>query len=528
MQALIDIAAANPALNSRLLLVSIAAPFLIGWFLIASGRLNTSGRILANLGFLLPLFTALWVSLASLSPESATTGVFAHRETWLVGLESIGVSLSLGLDGISLPLLLLTGVVGAAAGLYALQQKVERQPLYLALLLFILSGLVGVFASRNLFFIYFFHEFALIPTFILIGLWGGEDRKRAALDMTVYLTLGAMLSLLGLIALYASSGAESFDIDVLQSHLESGEIFTDSRQHTLYGLLLFGFGILVSLFPFHSWAPRGYAAAPAPAAMLHAGVLKKFGLYGLVQIALPLLPTGALAWNDWLIPLALGNILVIGLIAMTQSNLNQLIGYGSVMHMGYIFLGIAALSAFGVAGAAFLMVAHGCSVALLFLLSDCLRERTGTLQMNEMGGLYRTLPLLTGFFLAAIMASIGLPGLGNFWGEFAIFMSLWERHPELVLPAALGIIISAVYGLRAVSAIFFGEPTAPLLARMQEAPVHDLNARERLPVLLLLGTLLILGLFPRLISDSINERSQELLPQPILPGLFTETNLPSE
>lgn len=515
MQALLDIAAADPALNTRLLLVAIAAPFLIGWILLTFSRLPNAARILASIGFSLPLFVAIWHSLAALSGSAYTVSVFTHREDWDIGLAQFGIHLSLALDGIALPMLLLTGVVGAAAGYYALQQKVERQPLYLALLLFMLSGLVGVFASRNLFFIYFFHEFALIPTFILIGLWGGSDRKRAALDMTVYLTVGAMLSLIGLIALYASSGAESFDLDVLHSHFAKGDIFSSERQHHLYGLLLFGFGILVSLFPFHSWAPRGYAAAPAPAAMLHAGVLKKFGLYGLIQIAVPLLPAGAVAWNDWLILLALGNILIIGFIALTQTNLNQLIGYGSVMHMGYVFLGIASLSAFGLAGASLLMVAHGCSVALLFLLADCLRERTGGLQMNEMGGLYKNAPLLTGFFIAAMMASVGLPGLANFWGEFAIFMSLWERHPELVLPAAAGIVISAVYALRATSQMFFGQPSPNMTARQGEYPLIDLQTRERLPVLLLFGTLLIIGLFPRFISDSIDARAQQLLPQAI-------------
>src|SRR5690606_20065625 len=296
-----------------------------------------------------------------------------------------------------------------AAGLYALQSNAERLKVYLTLLLVMHAGLLGVFASIDVFFFYFFHELALIPTFIMVGLWGGRDRNYAAMKMTIYLTVGAMVSLLGLIALYIESGAQSFDIIALREAAARGA-FDVPSQNTLFALLLFGFGVLVSLWPLHTWAPLGYGAAPSSVAMLHAGVLKKFGLYGLIQVALPLLPQGAAHWAMLLGTLAVvGNILIVGLITIAQRDLKQLIGYSSVMHMGYAFLGIACLSIAGIGGVVLMMVAHGFSVALLFLLSTSIYHRTQTFDLDEMGGLVKHAPVLAALFVAGTMASIGLP-----------------------------------------------------------------------------------------------------------------------
>jgi NADH-quinone oxidoreductase subunit M len=422
------------------------------------------------------------------------------------GLESIGINLHLGLNGISMPLFLLAGVVGLAAGYYSMHANAERLHLYVALLLFMLSGLVGTFASVDVFFFYFFHEFALIPTFIMIGIWGGEGRRGAAIEMTIYLTLGALISLLGLIALYAQTGADTFSLPVLRDYLVAQPL-SETVQSNIFALLLFGFGILVSLFPFHSWAPKGYAVAPTGAAMLHAGVLKKFGLYGLLQIAAPLLPMGAAHWFPWIVWLALGNILIIGLVTMAQKDLKMMLGYSSVMHMGYAFLGIATFSIVGVGGALLMMVAHGLSVALLFMLATCIYHRSQTFNMKEIGGLATKAPVLAAFFVAGTMASIGLPGFANFWGEFTIFAALAETEMTrwIVAPAAIGIIISAIYGLRAVANVFFGKPTAKFADRLNSGEIVDLKSFEKLPACILVAALLFVGLYPRLLSDRANE-----------------------
>jgi NADH-quinone oxidoreductase subunit M len=241
-------------------------------------------------------------------------------------LDGLGIGLKLGLNGISLPLFVLAGIVGFAAGLYAIQSGAERLKIYLMLLLVMQGGLMGVFASVDIFFFYFFHELALIPTFIMVGIWGGRDRNYAAMKLTIYLTLGAMLSLIGLIALYVKSGAHSFDLIELRRVIAAQPLEV-TVQHNIFGLLALGFGILVSLWPLHTWAPLGYGAAPSSAAMLHAGVLKKFGLYGLIQIALPLLPAGLIHWSHPLAWLAVvGNVLVIGFVTIAQRDLKQMVG----------------------------------------------------------------------------------------------------------------------------------------------------------------------------------------------------------
>ncbi|WP_082780764.1 complex I subunit 4 family protein [Cephaloticoccus primus] len=482
------------------LLVAILSPLCAAvLILLAPQRFSAP---LAWLGFGLPALLALhtWYHF-----PSGLGGDYAFASEYGTGLSRFGIALHLGLNGISMPLFALAGIVGLAAGLYALQSGAERLRLYLALLLVMQGGLMGVFASVDVFFFYFFHELALIPTFIMVGIWGGRDRHYAAMKLTIYLTLGAMLTLVGLIAVYVQSGAQSFDLIALRAAL-TAQPLAETVQHYAFGLLLFGFGILVSLWPLHTWAPLGYGAAPSSAAMLHAGVLKKFGLYGLVQIALPLMPFGAAKWVGLLALLAaLGNVLVIGFVTMAQRDLKQMVGYSSVMHMGYAFLGLACLSTVGAGGVVLLMVAHGLSVALMFLLATSVHQRTQTFDMEQMGGLAQRAPVLAAFFVAATMAGIGLPGFANFWGELSIFVALWSFSPVFTVVAVAGIILSAIYGLRAAARVFFGSPTAEF-ARVAEAQAPaDLRWAERVPALLLLAALLFIGFWPKSISEPVNQ-----------------------
>ncbi|HEY1764251.1 MAG TPA: NADH-quinone oxidoreductase subunit M [Opitutaceae bacterium] len=492
------------------LLVAIAAPLALA-LAIALGLPKRWVMKLAYAAFSIPALAALltWVKFAEAAKERHG---YAFMTVYSTGLDRFGIALKLGLNGISLPLFVLAGVVGLAAGFYALQSRAERMKTYLLLLLVMQAGLMGTFASVNIFFFYFFHELALIATFIMIGIWGGRDRNYAAMMMTIYLTLGAMLSLLGLIAIYVSSGADSFDLTVLRDTLASASLGAVLQKH-IFGLLLFGFGILVSLWPFHSWAPLGYGAAPSSAAMLHAGVLKKFGLYGLIQIGLPLLPLGAAQWGPTLAAVAaIGNVFIIGLVTVAQCDLKQMVGYSSVMHMGYAFLGIAVGSVLGAGGVVMLMVAHGLSVALLFLLSTSIHERTHTFDMDQMGGLAQPAPILGALFVAATFASIGLPGFANFWGELPIFVSLWGFSHKLTVVALTGTIVSAIYGLRAAARVFFGPRSEAFAQVAATHPPTDLSWGEKIPAFVLVGTLLFVGFWPRSLSTAIN---QALHPAPV-------------
>ena len=508
--------------------LALAIPLVCALGVLLTSRDEETAKRFAWAGFIAPFLLSVYTFLNFHPDESGYAFVSNSVDT---GLAKFGITFQMGLNGISMPLFLLAGVVGLAAGMTAINSNLKRLPLYLFLLLVMHGGLMGIFTCLDIFFFYFFHELALIPTFIMIGIWGTHERQVAAIEMTIYLTLGALISLLGIVGLYVASGdAATLNMIELKEHLTSNPI-GEAEQKTIYGLLLFGLGVLVSLFPTYSWAPRGYGAAPTSNAMLHAGVLKKFGIYGLIQIAAPLLPAGAEAWSGGLIALALCNVVLIGFVVLAQTDLKQMVGYGSVMHMGYCFLGLATFSVTGIGGAVVLMVAHGMSVALLFLLTGQVQKRTVILDMPQLGGLASKTPVLAACFVAATMASIGLPGFANFLGEFSIFHALWKHSGWIVALAATGILISAIYGLRAVSSVFFGEPSKRLAEHWGKQAPKDLDALERIPVFLLLGFMLLIGMRPLLVSDGINAHAKALgydQHQPGTPTLLAPDKAPEQ
>src|SRR5438067_795422 len=345
----------------------------------------------ARLTALVAAISNLFVTLILLSRFDQVAAGFQFVSSLVVSADW-RIHFAFGVDGLSLLMLLLATSVSVAAVWFA-DKIVNYERAFYACLLFISAGAIGAFASIDLFFFYAFHELALIPTFLLIGIWGTGNRVAAAWKITIYLTLGSFILLIGLILLYQNLSPleRTFDIREMQRAIAVHQIPAEEQRH-IYLLLLIGFGILVSLFPFHSWAPDAYASAPAPAAMLHAGVLKKFGLYGLLLSATPLLPQGAHYWMYLLAILLLGNIIYIGLVTIAQKQLDWMLGYSSVMHMGYIFLGIASANILGITGAATLIFAHGLSIALLFAIAGQIRNRTGTLAFAELGGLAKAMP----------------------------------------------------------------------------------------------------------------------------------------
>ena len=428
------------------------------------------------------------------------------------------LAFSLGVDGLNLVMLLLTAIVGFAAVWVAPHpDKLERYPgLYYACLMFIIAGATGAFASLDLFFFYAFHELALIPTFLLIGIWGSGDRITAAWKITIYLALGSFVLLIGLLALYFNipEAARTLNIPALQALALSGGI---PQTPWIYLMLLIGFGILISLFPFHTWAPQAYASAPAPAAMLHAGVLKKFGLYGLLRVALPLMPGAAHHWTNLLLFLLAGNILYIGLVTIAQKRLDTMLGYSSVMHMGYIFLGVAAFNPLGLTGASLLMFAHGLSIAALFAIAGAVRQRTGSLEFAKLGGLAKPMPFLGFTFGLAAFASIGLPGFANFAAELPIFFGafshtngglIFSNFQITTIIALWGVVISAVYMLRGYRAAFLGETPK------RWADLKDLCGCARPAILLLLAILLVGGFRPQLLVNLVTPTIKAVLAVP--------------
>jgi NADH-quinone oxidoreductase subunit M len=452
-------------------------------------------RCVALLATFLSMLAAVHM-FSSYDGRAAVLGYqFVEQHQWAPNL---GISYHVGVDGINLGLILMGAVVLFAATAVSWSIKSREKQFYILLLL-MGGGILGAFASLDLFFFYFFHELALVPTFIMIGIWGrGEQKNYATFQITLYLSVGALMVLIGLIGIYLQlpPGLRTFDIVDLTQYFKAHPMQAGS-QRWIFPTLLFGFGILVSLWPFHTWAPLGYSSAPTGTAMIHAGVLKKFGLYGLIRVALPLMPDEAQRWVYALSFLCLGNILYCGLVAMRQRNLNMLIGNSSVAHMGFAFLGIASLSLIGITGTVVVMVAHGFLAALTFALSGYLRDEVKTLEISQLGGLLPRLPFIGTAMIMAMLAGCGLPGFAGFPGEALVLFGNWDRSAAVTALAIWGaLIIGGVYMLRAIRNIWHGEKEWP---QVSDSP----TLWRRLPYGLLLGGLILFGCFPRLLTDNI-------------------------
>ena len=446
-------------------------------------------------------------ALALQFPLASPAGFLAFRTSHPI-LANPAISFATGADGMSLILALLTAIVTLAA----IWQIVDKPAIYHVASLLISGGALGAFLTTDVFFIYSFHELALIPTLLMIALHGQGDaveRRKVAWKITVYLGVGSLILLAGLAAVVLNmspSGRLTFDLAELARHAP----LAAGTQAWIFFVLLIGFGTLVSLFPMHSWAAPAYATAPTPVAMLHSGVLKKFGLYGLIRIALPLLPLGAKA--EWvqhaMLWMLVGNIIIIGLVTIHQTKLDSMLANSSVMHMGYIFLGIAAGSELALRGAVLLMFAHGISISLLFALCGKMRNQLGNLEFSKLGGLAKNAPFMTVIFGFAAFASIGLPGLANFPGELMVFVGSFDAGVALLkdglkpihwatIAALWGVVMSAVYMLRGYRNLFFGTASAGHFIR-------DPDAEQRLPLVFLVLVLLVAGCRPGLLIDLLH------------------------
>ena len=486
--------------------------YILGWPLLAALVvlvIPRNYRFVIRSVALLATLASLLVAVKMFCQFDAAPAVDGYRFGQIIPwVASLGISYHVGVDGINVGLILMGAIVAFAAACVSREIKTFEKEFYL-LLLVMTGGILGAFASLDLFCFYFFHELALVPTFIMIGVWGrGERKNYATFQITIYLSIGALLALVGLIALYLQMPADlrTFDIVEITRYFKAHPMALASQQF-IFPLLLFGFGILVSLWPFHTWAPLGYGSAPAATAMLHAGVLKKFGLYGLIRIALPLMPAGAQQWMHVLALLCLGNILYCGWVALRQKDLNLLIGNSSVAHMGFCFLGLASLSLLGVTGCVVVMIAHGLLAALTFGLSGWLREQTGTLEIEKLGGLLRRMPFIGAVLIMAMMAGCGLPGFANFVGELAVMFGAWKSLSPFVVVAAWGaLVVGAIYMLRAARNVLHG-PLDPVWAETRDAT----SLWRKLPFALLLVALLVFGFFPRLLTNKINPSAETIV-----------------
>lgn len=430
---------------------------------------------------------------------------FIEKIPWI---SDLGVSYALGVDGISMPLLLLTNLIGFSA-VYASWRVKEQAKEFFALLLILITGVMGTFVATDLFIFFMFYEVVVIPIYLLVIMWGSTKRvtkEYAGMKLTIYLLIGSAFLLVGLITLFitakGSLGFPTMDIATLATvHYPVGfQIF-------VYALMAFGFGTLLSMFPFHAWSPDGYAGAPTAVSMIHAGVLKKIGGYGLIRIGLFILPAGAKFIAPIIAILALGNVVYAAFICLSQRDLKYIVGYSSVSHMGYVLIGIAALNVISLNGAIMMMFAHGVMAALFFSMIGNLYEKSHTRNVDDFGGLAHQMPRLAVGFMLAGLASLGLPGTVNFIGEFTIFVGAFSIYRVVSIIAITGIILTAVYILRTMADLLYGP------RKEQWDHLEDLKGPEMVPLIVLGTAILVGGIFPMTVMDLISSGVTGLIAQ---------------
>jgi NADH-quinone oxidoreductase subunit M len=326
----------------------------------------------------------------------------------------------------------------------------------------------------------------------LIAIWGSTRKEYGAMKLTLYLLAGSILILPGIIYLWVQGGATTFDLFELQ---RAG--FDLATQKTAFIMLYLGFGVLAGVWPFHTWSPVGHVAAPTAVSMIHAGVLMKLGAYGILRVGMTLCPEGLFYWSDLMALLATVGIVYGAFVGLAQTQLKYVIGYSSVSHMGIVGLGLATMSVDGINGAVFQMFSHGIMTALFFSAVGYIYERTHTIMIPELGGLSKTMPVASAFFIIAALCGVGVPCMSSFWAELLVFISAVKTYPVRGIMAVLGLVVSALFMLRVVQTSFYGEKNE------KWAHIPDVSLFLATPRIILVGVLVFFGLFPRLILDVI-------------------------
>ena len=472
---------------------------------------TTAARILA----LLTAAAGFTIGLTAFLGHRTGELITVTRHSWIPAL---GIEYHLAADGISLCLILLTGIVAITGILFS--WNIERRTKeFFAFYLLLIGSVYGVFLSYDLFLLFVFYEIVIIPKYFLIATWGSTRREYGAMKLALYSFIGSAMVLIGLIAAYVMAGAKSMSLDAL-----AGFPFPLHFQMFAFPLVFIGFAILAGLWPFHTWAPTGHVAAPTAASMLLAGVVMKLGAYGCLRVAMTLFPLGLSpwgfhilgfgSWRDVFALLAIIGIVYGAMVALVQKDFKFVIGYSSVSHMGFILLGLMTLNQIGISGAVVQMFSHGILAGLLFaVVGRMVYDRTHTRELATLGpmNLNKAIPFAAVTFVLVGMASMGLPGFSGFVAELMILIGAWHAFPIFALGAGLGIVVGVIYIWRAMQKAFFAEPAVA----SSHTPLPPISIPERLGAVILIATSIAIGLYPQMLLKIITPA----LNSPLFEGL---------
>lgn len=442
------------------------------------------------------IFTGLALALSVLlllqfSPKAAGPQ-FVEKTVWV---DNFNIQYFLGVDGLSLPLVVLTTLLTFLAVLASWNPVNRRVKEYNALLLILATGILGVFTSLDLLLFFLFWEVELIPMYLLIGIWGGPRREYAAIKFVLYTLAGSAFMLVGILALYFSASPHTFDMTVL-----AATQWAPAFQMVVFALIFVAFAIKLPMFPFHTWLPDAHVEAPTAVSVLLAGVLLKMGGYGMIRICFNMMPDAAREYAPYLAVIAAINVLYGAGLSLVQKDLKKLVAYSSISHMGYVLLGLAALNQVGINGAVLQMVTHGMITGLLFLLVGAVYEKTHTREIPKMSGLAPQMPWVAAIFVMAGLAALGLPGMAGFIAEFTVFTGAYGPLPLYTILGASGIVITAGYILWMVERVFFG-PSKP---EQGLEHVGDAKGLDLVPLVTLVALIIVVGVYPSTLVDMVN------------------------
>ena len=447
----------------------------------------------AVIGLLLALGGAMGYQAAR-ETVPLTTSTLIQPVVQIPWIPALGINYFLAADGISIVLVLLTGLAAVAGILFSWNVE-HRAKEFFGFYLALIAGVYGVFLSFDLFLLFVFYELAIIPKYFLIAIWGSTNKEYGAMKLALYSFVGSAMVLIGITAAYVVSGMKTMNLVELAAFP-----FPLEFQVWAFPLVFVGFAILAGLWPFHTWAPTGHVAAPTAASMLLAGVVMKLGAYGALRVAMSLFPLGLMAWRNEIALLAVIGIVYGAMVALVQKDFKFVIGYSSVSHMGFVLLGLVTLNSIGLSGAVLQMFSHGIIAGLLFaVVGRMVYDRTHTRELPVLGtmNLSRALPFAAGTFAVAAFASMGLPGFSGFAAELQVLIGAWYAFPTFAALAGLGILVGVAYTLRVLQKSFFSDAEPD--AEVEAHPLPPISTAERIGAVILIATTVVIGLWPGLL-----------------------------